>query len=222
MYSRVKSTRHLYAIGSILPSFKDATIWGSGFAKDYSSIRYFKLFSFYYKNFYKTDIRAVRGPLTKYVFDKIGIPCPSVYGDPAILLPIIYSPKISDIKDYTIVPHYTEWEKYKDNANYISTFTKDYKDFIDKICSSKLVISSSLHGIIIAEAYGVPAIMLSNNSNSNIFKYQDYYFSTGREHFPIAKTIDEALNTQYIPLNKDVLSKMQRKLIESFPIDLWE
>ena len=31
---------------------------------------------------------------------------------------------------------------------------------IDEIYNSKLIISSTLHGIILAEAYGIPAIML--------------------------------------------------------------
>lgn len=42
------------------------------------------------------------------------------------------------------------------------------------------VYSSSLHGIILAEAYGVPAVMFRSYDKSVDFKYLDYYASTGR------------------------------------------
>ncbi|WP_346793949.1 polysaccharide pyruvyl transferase family protein, partial [Klebsiella pneumoniae] len=53
--------------------------------------------------------------------------------------------------------------------------------FTKEIVNSKFVISGSLHGIIIAEAYGIPAIFLDNNSGESRFKYDDYYFGSGRD-----------------------------------------
>ena len=41
---------------------------------------------------------------------------------------------------------------------------------------AKLVISSSLHGIILAETYGIPAILLMDKVTNNMFKYNDYYY----------------------------------------------
>ena len=91
---------------------------------------------------------------------------------------------------------------------------------IDEITESNLVISSSLHGIIIAEAYGVPAIWLHNNECSqDAFKFLDYYYSMGRK--PIkASSIEEALlmKNDYVP----DFSDLQHNLIESFPYDLWK
>lgn len=95
----------------------------------------------------------------------------------------------------------------------------DWRVFIDEIIKGKLVISSSLHGIILAEAYGVPAILLYEK-DMNLFKYKDYYHSTGRYDFPIAKSIEEALTMKPAPIPD--MSVLQKNLLESFPADLWK
>ena len=104
--------------------------------------------------------------------------------------------------------------------NAISPLVEDWRTFIDSITNSELVISSSLHGIILAEAYGVPAIML--NHNRDMFKYRDWYYSTGRYDFPIADTVEEALMMKPALLDKDILKAMQKRLLDSFPTDLWD
>lgn len=153
----------------------------------------------------------------------MGIECPEIYGDPAILMPLFYQPQVVKKRKYVIVPHYNEWQKYHKDDNYLSTFTRDYKAFIDSICSAEVVVSSSLHGIILAEAYGIPAIMIENSSgNGNIFKYKDYYFSTGREKFIIAKTLEEALNSPHNEPDRKHFAQMQNRLLEVFPVDLWD
>ena len=52
---------------------------------------------------------------------------------------------------------------------------------LEKILSCKLVLSSSLHGIVFAEAFGVPArwVELPGSKKSEKgFKYHDYYSGT--------------------------------------------
>ena len=51
-------------------------------------------------------------------------------------------------------------------------------------------------------------------------KYNDYYFSTGRYNYPIAKSIEEALEITPAPLPD--LENMRKKLMRAFPADLWE
>ena len=55
---------------------------------------------------------------------------------------------------------------------------QDYKTFVDQILECDEIISSSLHGIIIAEAYGIKTkwIMYSDKIEGGEFKYQDYFF----------------------------------------------
>ena len=96
--------------------------------------------------------------------------------------------------------------------------TTDYKFVINEIVKSKLVISSSLHGIILAETYGIPAILL--NSGGDLFKYMDWYESTGRNDVKVVDNIEKALNME--PMRLPKLEEMQEKVLKAFPKDLWE
>lgn len=170
----------------------------------------------------KLDIRAVRGPLTKKQLEKYGHKCPAVYGDPAILMPMIYNPSKEKKYDYIVIPQFIGEKAFRENnpnEPMLSMNTNDYKHVIDEIISSKIVYTSSLHGIILAEAYGVPAIFFRGLPNYKDFKYYDYYYSTGRKDIAIAETFEEAKTMKPLPLPD--LSKMRQDLLNSFPYDLW-
>lgn len=139
---------------------------------------------------------------------KNGYDCPEIYGDPAILMPLIYKPKnIRKNKDYVVISHHS----VQIDEGILSPITTDYKSFVDKILEAELIISSSLHGIILAEAYGVPAIML-DNAQVPRFKYYDWYYSTERYDFPVALSVEEALSMKPVTLPK--LSNMAKKLLK--------
>ena len=168
------------------------------------------------------DVRAVRGPVTKLILDISGYTCPEVFGDPAVLMKLIYQPK-SIKKEYEVSVIYHLFHKsasHKDGIHYIDTETSDYKFFIDEIVKSKVVISSSLHGIILAETYGVPAIFLSEGMDEEIIKFFDWYYSTGRYNIVMAQSLEEALEMQ--PMEIPQLDKMRQDLIDAFPVDLWK
>lgn len=162
------------------------------------------------------DIRAVRGPLTKKALESIGYSVPSIFGDPAVLLPLFYNPQLEKKEDYIIIPHWTKVDNYK-NHPCLSPITHDWTNFIDRILSAKLVISASLHGIIIAEAYGVPAVFLNDTENEDIFKYKDYYYSTGRYDFNFAHTIEEAFLMEKNEMPS--FAEMQKNLLNAFPFN---
>lgn len=204
--------RHLYAIGSILGfGYQDAVVWGSGMLSPNNL----------YLNRIKKqnlDIRSVRGPKTREVLLSLGKKCPEKYGDPAILMPLIYNPDIKKEYDVSLVMHFKDKNiEIPENINVINILTKDYKHFIDEIKKSRLIISSSLHGIILAEAYGVPAIFLKGNQN--IFKYEDWYFSTGRYDIRYAHTLSDAMEVEPMPLPN--LEGLKQHLLNTFPYDLW-
>ena len=219
--SPINGKKHLYAIGSIISmGYQNATIWGSGILQEMSWIR--KLFHHY--PFRRLDIRAVRGPQTRDLLLSLGHKCPEVYGDPGLLLPYFYMPKnILKDKDYIFIPHFSKENAYlsKYGSNHIvSMITSDYKKVVDNICASKKVISSSLHGIILAEAYGVPAILLRDREASKDFKYIDYYRSTLRPDYSYACSLEQAIAMEPMPLPSNI-NDLQRQLIETFPYDLW-
>ncbi len=223
---KISRKAHLFTVGSGgLKSFQNATMWGTGIMKDFNSL--FKghwYEKYWYADHRHLDIRAVRGPLTREIFLKLGHQCPEVYGDPGILMPLIYQPKaVEKKKEYLIIPQYVteiEVRKYFPDDMIISMNTNNYKSVIDSIVSCEKVYSSSLHGIILSEAYGVPAVFFRGLPGSIDFKYKDYYASTGRFDVPMANNLAEAFSFE-APAIPD-LSSLQKGLMDVFPYDLWE
>lgn len=221
----IRSTYHLMTIGSMVGSWNfDSVIWGSGIHL-FSNVS--KLYSL--RRHQKLDIRAVRGPITRKALLACGHDCPEIYGDPAVLIPLIYTPaRCAKKYKISIVLHYHAdllWEnevKKYNNLNCIRIDTKDYKHFISEILSSEKIISSSLHGIILSEAYGVPAVFLNTGEyvDDAFMKYYDWYFSTGRFSVKVARSLDEAV--RMTPMELPNLEEMQVTLLNSFPYDLWE
>lgn len=208
---KTTETSHLYAIGSIITAgAQDCTIWGSGLLNT-------KILGRLYKR--KLDVRAVRGPLTRAVLMDRGYEVPEVYGDPAILMPLIYNPEVKKKYPVSVITHVNEeTELPNEEIHVINIVTDDYKQFVEEIKASKLIISSSLHGIIFAEVYGINAVML--NPGKDLFKYFDYYYSTQRCVFPIAESVEEAL--QIKPVHLPEFEEMREKLLAAFPTDMWK
>ena len=215
-------TYALATVGSIVDLGRfDSIIWGSGLQSFESIINISRAC---YK---KLDIRAVRGPYTRQILLACGYHCPEIYGDPGILMPNIYMPETIEKEDKTIlINHYSVKDsgikECNENVEILDIKTSDYKGFIDSLCTAKKVISSSLHGIILAESYGIPAIfLLSDLRNKEILKYYDWYFSTNRFSVKIALSLEEALAMEPMQL-PDNLEIMRKQLLQTFPYDLWK
>lgn len=223
---RTKNTYRLLTVGSIVGAETcDSVIWGSGIQM-ISGID--KLLDT--RKYRKLDVRAVRGPLTlqaiwysKYHDQKAHKNVP--FGDPAILMPLIYKNDIVEKKyDVSVILHFSADKSVWENKqlHYINILTTNYKHFIDEICSSRKVISSSLHGIILAESYGVPAVFLNTGGHyveGALNKFYDWYFSTNRWSVKMARSLDEAL--EMTPMELPELEKMRKNIMDAFPYDLW-
>lgn len=215
--TKVEGTKHLFAIGSVITAgVQDGTVWGSGVL--YTTLGY------RIKN-RDLDIRSVRGPMTRIVLMEYGYGVPEIYGDPAIIMPEIYMPqKVEKKYKYGIVAH-KNGSKYISNPEqldgtyrYIDIKTKDYKKFVDELLSVEYVISSSLHGIILAESYGIPAILIQ--PDFSLFKYYDWYCGTGRAEFPIIKSLAEVTTEKFLQVPD--LSIVRENVKKAFPYDLYE
>ena len=178
----------LLGIGSILHQAQDGdVVWGSGINGKYLDRRIVAR---------DLKILSVRGPLTRAYLMECGYEVPEIYGDPAVLTPLYYQAKQFEEKlDYAYVPHFSELKGMdQDQMQYVINPTLPFNEVVDKIVNTKKILSSSLHGIILAEAYGIPAILIRANENEPIFKYEDYYRGTGRTEVVFARSIEEGLN----------------------------
>lgn len=161
----------LLAIGSVVGAAKsNDVVWGSGL------IRPRKV------DGKQVTFLAVRGPKTRANVDG---DVPEVYGDPAILLPMVYAPPRPTLKfRIGLVPHYVDRLAHSPDPAVLSISVRntDWRATIDRIVSCELIVSSSLHGIVAAEAYGVPAVWIRPQTEiiGGEFKFLDYYEATGR------------------------------------------
>ncbi len=206
------------AIGSVLEfATSDSIVWGSGFISKDGKM-----------HGVPKQICAIRGPLTREILLKNNIEAPEVYGDPALLLPKIYNPSIAKKYKLGIVPHYVdkdnEWLKIiiKDNPEVIILNIQEpdpYK-FIDDLLSCEKIASSSLHGIIVADAYAIPSIWIefSNKLTGGGFKFLDYFASVKREDTkPLSITKNTNLDELEKKFQKYMIDIDLDALLDSFP-----
>jgi hypothetical protein len=128
--------------------------------------------------------RWVRGPLTRDLVIKNGGQCPEIYGDPALLLSRIVSPATEKKYQIGIAPHYVDYELAKQqypDLPVINLLNADPREVIKQITQCEKIISSSLHGIIAAHAYGIPAawVKLSDKISGDDTKFYDHHESVG-------------------------------------------
>lgn len=213
-------------IGSLIEEFttSDTIIWGSG-AIEGGEKRIKSI---------PRNICSVRGRLSRNYLLNRGVVCPAVFGDPALLLPHIYNPIIKKKYKYGIIPHVCDIEDSKitnlklllGEDTLIISF-KDYGDWhnvIDNIKSCDYILSSSLHGLIISDAYSVPNgwIKVSDKIQGGFFKYQDYFSGVNRE-FIMPLDLEQQYNIQDILELKErykIISFDYRSLLKSCPIKI--
>lgn len=225
LISRFFKKTNYICIGSTIEtrSNPNAIIWGAGLM---------------YENGKCTPpkkIHAVRGPLTRKRLLQLGISCPPIYGDPALLIPYYYTP-LKNKKKFRIgfIPHYVDQknplllkllssDEHKSTLIDLKKYNK-WTDIIDIVVSCEFIVSSSLHGLIISDAYNIPNVWVefSKNIHGNRFKFLDYYESVNKKNMiPIeitkSTTIEElcSLQNQYTTINIDL-----QPLIKACPFKL--
>jgi autotransporter strand-loop-strand O-heptosyltransferase len=181
----------MHAIGSTLRFLKSNDyIWGAGCISQEEIEDHPK------------KVYAVRGPLTRNELIKKGIDCPEIYGDPALLFPQIYNPKVEVKYEYGIIPHYIDYtdlevirllDTLEKKGIKVINITSGIYEFIDQIKEVKYIMSSSLHGLIASDAYGIPnaRISLTNKLIGGDFKFEDYRLSVNKKENNIEKMTNE-------------------------------
>lgn len=136
---------------------------------------------------------AVRGPLTlsaARLHGTIGRRETVPLGDGALCLPCYYQPAGMQNKDplgivphYADLPHRDQWPAEWHDAKLITPLRDEagITTFVDEVTSCERIESSSLHGCVIAEAYGVPWEYVPIDGGSRVngrdFKFADFTLS---------------------------------------------
>lgn len=174
------------AIGSIINRVRDKTVvWGTGsFGPE--PPRQINV---------KARYCAVRGPLTRARILDRGGQCPRIYGDPALLVPFFYQPQTVKKHEVGLVMRWSDksWleKSVGDGVEMIDLGTSNVEHVLDKILSCKRIITSSLHGLIIADAYGIPnAWLYSDSPKGREFKFYDYFLSVNKVRHSETTDID--------------------------------
>jgi pyruvyltransferase len=200
----------LLTIGSILHRAQDGdTIWGSGVNGLMKVERH---------TFRRLDVRAVRGPRTRVLLMERGIDVPEIYGDPALLVGRLLPQwqGRTKVRRHVFMPNMHDLPLTRGWPDTISPF-EPWNHCFDRIAESEFVIASSLHGLVVAEAYGIPARYVRLSETEGLLKYEDYLLGTGRAGVEFARSIEEALEMGGMP--PPVFDG--EKLLAAFPFDLW-
>lgn len=228
-WDRLVNRKVIFAIGSIIRyADMDVNVWGSGIIDRKEVI-------------YPSKFLAIRGKYTQARIKELGMKAPEVLGDPALLMPLVYQPLLnSRIYNVALIPHYVHYESYKkwcsDSQVLIINLLDPIEKIISEICSCEITLSTSLHGIIVSQAYRIPSLWMKTTTEldklaGDDIKFADYFSSVNiREYQPVNLNENEPLRDQIYLLKekfKDVLlpslsviEKVQADLLEVAPFPL--
>lgn len=122
------------------------------------------------------DIRALRGEMTRRAWsEETKHQIPDVpLGDPGILVQAVYDLAQRQPYKLGVVPHYIDNRTFP-YADVVIDVTAPPHEVIYEISKCSRILSSSLHGLIVAESLGIPAMRLPfHKVLGGDFKWVDY------------------------------------------------
>ena len=186
------SRSRVASVGSILehiPPLWDGYILGSGMLHEDSRLQVHQM-----RSGITARILALRGPLTARV-----IPGEYPLGDPGILADELVGaqPKRWDLG---ILPHFSDteltprFEKLMPPGTVVKVISPgDHPlEVVRQIGSCRRVVTSSLHGMVVADAFGIPRrveMAKANLSDGGTFKFRDYSASI-QTPFEVGKMVE--------------------------------
>jgi hypothetical protein len=213
----------LVAVGSILHRVKHrwfnrrVHVWGTGFMEELSPIKSSHRY------------QAVRGWRTAQQLRGVEI---KTVGDPGLLVDLLL-PEFATVAKTAplgVIPHYKDREDARvtalasqiPGAVVLDVFSEPL-EFLRRAAACEFILSSSLHGLIVADSFGIPNfwISLSDSVRGSGFKFADYYSVFGIEN-PQPLDLTRALS---IGLLKELakayqrprLAEIKRELLAAFP-----
>ncbi len=203
--------------------YPKAAIWGTGF------IRYSDCQSPFFKK--RMHFYALRGELSRRDVERMtGHTLDIPTGDPGLLTSVLFPGHPKKEWKTGIVPHLCDLgderveelrKRFTDSC--VIDVREDPERVISQIAACEFILSSSLHGLVIADSYGIPNhhLVFSDRLLGDGYKFDDYYSSYGIPHCftdlrkerlpPVESLIDR------YPVGSEMVHKKQQQLEEAFP-----
>lgn len=184
--------KSLLAVGSIIHNAEESSmVWGSGILNKNLPIK-------------KAKYLAVRGPISYEILNSKGIQTNKVFGDPALLVPKLFPTLIKKQENQIgLLPNHKQFSLFKkyfqnDNSdiNLINPLDSP-TNVIQNILKCKIIYSSSLHGLIIATAYGIPFVylkLIDEYLGIEELKFLDFFNSMGMSVSPLEIQTNEVVS----------------------------
>lgn len=198
-------------------------VWGTGFI-NYDDCK---------GRFFKRDMHfcAVRGELTRKSLEEItGKKLDIPTGDAGILADALLDEIPEKKHRIGIIPHLCDLKDENVNAvlaHYEDAVMINVKDdpieVIKQIAECETVLSSSLHGLIVADSLGVPNrhLVFGDRLLGDGYKFDDYYSAYGVEHMITDLRTDQLPGVEEIkaayPITKEMMEAKKQALRDCFP-----
>ncbi len=259
-YTRpVSPFNRLIAIGTIgqKQRFGQVEVWGSGFGGvDCSSFQVQR--RMHHPPMTRFIPHAVRGPFSAAMLRDAGYPMPQIWGDPAWLLPRLWPgegvPKrwdlgvvlhISEVadKDPSAGP-LAEFRRYDippamaDSVHILNTVVErdigQVRARVEDILACRRILSTSLHALAVAEAYGIPCATFDIHAGTSGYfaaaddsipidhRIRDFYAGSGRNEILVYRNerhqeTDWEAAMAFIDRHWEPLHYDPSALLEAFP-----
>ena len=210
----------MFAIGSMLQVVKRSrkevpddrppvNVWGTGLLNPVFGLDFLD----------KVALHLVRGPITAALL-KLKL---RRFGDPGLLIDSALPFTGEKTDRIGIVPHHNQIDApdvlafaKSDPAFMLIDPRNDAQVVCQQIASCAGVLSGSLHGLIVADSYGVPNRWIS--PDQEWLKYHDYAASVGRTDMLSPLAFDEAPNAKFDKITyNDGINAAREALLDTFP-----
>lgn len=231
----------IYGIGKLFLKGMDAfqrplNIWGSGFLMDTGASDVIKI--------RRVKISAVRGKRSLEILKRTGFVKPEeveniALGDPGLLFPKLLQERPTTRYDLGIVPHFRDWEEGFQlgrrfaalgvNVKVIDVMQDDSVNVLREIAQCEKILSSSLHGLIVSDAFQIPNrhivfSTLGQSVQEYLFKFDDYYSAFDIKppeclamNLVDGNELDVLSRINSVTCMHERLSFIQDRLVKAFP-----
>lgn len=212
----VKKLLDIRKLGRGLLFKRKPLVWGSGFL--------YPSHWFLIKNL---EVHSVRGQLSA---KRLGLENNIPLGDPGLLADRLIDKKPAKRFKYGIVPHYADSKSLYIKRleeilpdNVVVDVLAPVVDVIKTIASCDVIVSTSMHGLIVADSFGIPNLWARTNNDllGGDFKFRDYYSIFGiinpdfinLHEYPFKEEID----LHMMHYKREGLEKIKESIYGSFP-----